>query len=133
MEILFGIVYWQLYLFAMITGISYQEANILVYYVLIPYSYIVLIDKIFNFHYLKITFAVFLIITVSLLSNLHTFCNNLFDKSVIFLLWFEKINLPYTEASVFICVFGVMLIFAVLVWLNYYIPKKLIFKSDTNT
>lgn len=125
MEILFGIVYWQLYLFAMITGISYQEANILVYYVLIPYSYIVLIDKIFNFHYLKITLAVFLIITVSSLGNLHTFCNNLFDKSVIFLLWFEKINLPYIEASVFVCVFGVLLIYALLFWLNYFVPQKI--------
>lgn len=124
MEILFAIVYVQLLLLAKITGLSYMEANIVVYYVLIPYSYIVLIDRIFNFHYFKIAFALSLIITIPLLGNLYAFCNDLFDKSVIFLLHFEKINLPYTEASVFICVFGVLLIYAILLWLNYYISKR---------
>lgn len=125
MEILFGIVYGQLLLLAKITGLSYAEANIVVYYVLIPYSYIVLLDRVFKFHYLKIVFAVFLIFTIPFLGNLHEFCDMLFEKSVIFLLWFEKINLPYTEASVFICVFGVLLIYALLFWLNNFIPKKL--------
>jgi hypothetical protein len=125
MEILFAIVYGQLYLLAMVIGITYQEVNILVYYVLIPYSYIVLIDKIFNFHYLKIAFTLILIIPVPFLGNLHIFCRDLFDKSVIFLLSFEKINLPYVEASVFICVFGVILIYGILLWLNIYISERL--------
>jgi len=119
MEILFFIVYGQLQFLAYATGISYKEANILIYYVLIPYSYLVLIDKIFDLYYLKIAFAVFLIITLPLLGNLHSYCNWLFDKSVVFLLSFEKINLPYTEASVFICVFGVLLIYGLLLWLNH--------------
>lgn len=118
MEILFFIVCGQLQFLVYAIGISYKEANILIYYVLIPYSYLVLIDKIFDFHYLKIAFAVSLIITVSFLGNLHSYCNWLFDKSVDFLNSFEKINLPYTEASVFICVFGVLLIYALLLWLN---------------
>jgi hypothetical protein len=119
MEILFSIVYGQLHILAYITGISYQEANILVYYILIPYSYLVLVDKIFDFHYLKTAFAIFLMFTIPLLGNLHTFCDELFEKSADFLLSFEKINLSYTEASVFICVFGVLFIYGLLFWLNY--------------
>lgn len=125
MEYLFYIVSWQLVILGKLTGLTYNEINIIIYYVFIPYSYLVLFDKIFNFHYLKIVFVISLIITIPFFGNLHTYCDWLFAKSVDFLNSFEKINLPYVEASVFICIFGVLLIYALLLWLNYYIPKKL--------
>lgn len=124
MEIIFYIVAWQLVILGELTGLTYNEMNIVAYYIIIPYSYLVLIDKIFEFHYLKILFVVFLAITIPFLGNLHLFCDKLFEKSVEFLESFEKINLDYTTASVFICVFGVLIIYWALLWLNTYADTK---------
>jgi len=42
------------------TGLTYNEINIIVYYFGIPFSWLCLLDIIFNFHYFKIAFAIFI-------------------------------------------------------------------------
>lgn len=41
------------------TKVTYKEINIIVYFFIIPFSYLVLLDVLFQFHYLKIAFLVF--------------------------------------------------------------------------
>ena len=45
--------------YARIFKITYNEINIIVYFFLVPFSWSVLLDLIFEFHYLKIAFGVF--------------------------------------------------------------------------
>ena len=45
--------------FARLFKITYNEINILVFYFLIPFTWVVLLDIIFEFHYLKIAFGIF--------------------------------------------------------------------------
>lgn len=69
---------------AISTKLSYAEVNIIIYYILIPFTWIVLLDFIFKFHYLKITFIT--VLAILLLSvNFSEFSLWLFKKSVLLL------------------------------------------------
>jgi hypothetical protein len=129
MEIIFQIIATALNIIANITGLSYEEINILVYYFVIPFTYFVLIDLYFRIHYLKIIWIVFSIIILATV-KFSDFSDWLFNKSVSFLESFHPIGLDYTNASVFICVFLVLLIYSVLI--TVVISKRLtilIFKN----
>ena len=119
MGLLFNIVYALLMLLSMVTGLTYQEINIIVYYVLIPFIYLALFDKIFNRHLLKIIFGVGVIILCVLIKDLRAFSNWLFGKSVNFLLGFEKIGWNYIVASVIVCVIIPGIIFLVLFYFAF--------------
>ncbi len=62
MDIIFQIIAGVLNVIAAVTGLSYVEINILVYYFVIPFTYLVLIDLYCRIHYLKIIWIVFSII-----------------------------------------------------------------------
>ena len=119
MGLLFNIIYALLMLLSMVTGLTYQEINTVVYYVLIPFIYLALIDKIFNRHLLKIIFGVGVIILCVLIKDLRAFSNWLFDKSVNFLLGFEKIGWNYIVASVIVCVIIPGIIFLMLFYFAF--------------
>jgi hypothetical protein len=123
MEIIFYIVASVLQTISFVTGLTYNEVNIIAYYFLIPFSWLVLVDAIFKIHYLKIGFAVFCVGFVIWCSNFLEFSNNLFDKSVVFLEYFDKYGLNYIEASVWICVTIPAIIYSMLILI-------LIYKSD---
>ena len=44
------------------TGFTYNEINIIVYYILIPLSWAALLDLVLQIHYSKIAFAIFKIV-----------------------------------------------------------------------
>ncbi|MCX6163369.1 MAG: hypothetical protein NTU73_00655 [Ignavibacteriae bacterium] len=118
MGVIFYIVAGTLDLIAQLTGLTYEEINIIVYYFFIPFSWVVLIDKIYNKHYLKISFLfVSIFFIVFLVSNniFQRFSLWLFDKSAIFLNSFGFLGLDYYSASVVICVFGVVFVYALLI------------------
>jgi len=42
---------------ALVTGLTYNEINIIAYYLILPFIYVALFDRILKKHYLKIIYA----------------------------------------------------------------------------
>ena len=106
-EILVGI--------SQITGLSYNEVNIIVYYIIIPFSWTVLLDKIFKFHYFKISFSLIILGFLLFIKDYYDFCDWLFEKSADFLLSLGD----YIIMSVIVCVFLVIIVYMVLIYFAY--------------
>ncbi len=123
MDIIFSVVASTLNIIALITGLTYNEINIIVYYIIIPFTYFALIDYYFQKHYLKIIWIVITIIFFATV-KLNTFSDRLFEKSVDFLNIFNFVGFNYINASVIICVFVVLLIYLILIFLIYNKRKK---------
>ena len=90
---------------AKVTGLTYNEVNIIIYYLLIPLSWAVMIDFITMLPLLSPMYIVGWI--VFLWKDPMRFrdrCDWAFGKSVDFLLWFKKIGWNYIVSSVIICV-----------------------------
>ena len=125
MDHVFDIVYAALAWFSNLTGLTYEEVNIIAYYVIIPFIYFHLIDRIFKTHYRKIGFLVFVLLTISIVDDFEVFSKKLFQLSVDFLLWFDIIGLNYIQASVIICVLIPLIILLAL----FYIIRRQKHKS----
>lgn len=99
-------------------GMTYNEVNIIVYYLLIPLSWCVMFDC-----WLKkpvASIALILIWVGIFIGTRHNFsgwCDRAFQKSVDFLLWFDRLGGNYTLSSVLICVLVPLLIYGALAWL----------------
>ena len=101
---------------AKLTGLTYNEVNIIVYYLLIPLSWAAMIDYITKMPFLSIMYVIAWI--VFLWKDPMKFrdrCNWVFIKSVDFLLWFKKIGWNYVVSSVIICVIIPILIYMELI------------------
>jgi hypothetical protein len=119
MEATFDIVYRFLVYLSVKTSLSYEEINIIVYYIVTPLIYVVMIDRIFRFHYFKIIFTLAVALTFIFMESFYKFSMLLFIKSQNFLLGFKIIGWNYTEASVIICVVFPALLFVALIFLLY--------------
>lgn len=119
MDAIFYLVAALLYKIAGITGLTYEEINIICYYIIAPLIFIALTDKLFGFHYIKIGFVVVLIACLTFIPDLHVFSKWLFVASQNFLLAFSRIGWNYNQASVIICVLLPLLLLLVLVGLIY--------------
>lgn len=97
-------------------GLTYNEVNIIVYYFIIPFTWLCLLDIIFNFHYFKIAFTIFTIGFIVGCRNFKTYSDWLFDKSVSFLNYFNKYGSNYITSSVWICVSLPIFIYAILIF-----------------
>ncbi len=104
MQTIFNLVANALVTISRVTGFSYNEVNIIAYYILLPFVYVSLIDRIIGFHWLKLICIIFWVITLICIPNFQKFSDGLFDQSVWFLRLFSKIGLNYFQASVVICV-----------------------------
>ena len=113
---IFAIVAGVEHIIAKVTGMSYNEVNIIVYYLLIPLSWAVMIDYITMMPILTpmyiIVWAVFLWKDPM---KFRDRCDWAFMKSVDFLLWFKRIGWNYIVSSVIICVVIPALIYLELV------------------
>ena len=98
-------------------GLTYNEINIIVYFFLIPFSWFILIDIIYGFHYFKLTFTVICLVFYFSCRDFESFSNRLFDKSVSFLNYFNNYGSNYVASSVWICVFLPIMIYGLLVYL----------------
>ena len=102
---IFAIVAGVEHMIAKVTGMTYNEVNIIVYYLLIPLSWAVMIDYITMMPILTpmyiIVWAVFLWKDPM---KFRDRCDWAFMKSVDFLLWFKRIGWNYIVSSVVICV-----------------------------
>ena len=104
---------------AIISGLSYAAINIIVYYFIIPFIFIFLIDKLFNFDYLKILYGIGLVLSILLINDFEKFSIWLFKKSANFLNSFSFLGWDYTVASVIICVFIPILVLSFLIYYTY--------------
>lgn len=108
-----------LYAIARKTGLTYNEINILVYYFFIPFTWLVLIDFIFSFHYLKMAFIVFSFGFFVGCRNFKTYSDWAFYKSVDFLNYFNRFGSNYYKSSVWICVALPLLIYISLIYFTF--------------
>lgn len=119
MNLVFRIVADSLDWIASVTGFTYNEINIIAYFIILPFIYLALIDRIIKKHFLKIAFALAWLVLILLIKNFRAFSDALFNRSVDFLLLFGKVGLNYVAASVVICVVLPGLVFAVLCFLAF--------------
>ena len=120
MKTLFNYVKNILQFIASLSGLSYAAVNIIVYYYFIPFIYIIIIDKIFGVHYLKIAYIITVSLSLIVIKDFEKFSMRLFIQSQDFLKSFSFIGLDYVLASIIICV---LIPFAIMIALIYCIIK----------
>jgi len=100
MNLIFRIVADSLEGIAAVTGFTYNEINIIAYYIILPFIYVALLDRILKKHFLKISYLAAWGVVILLTPNFRAFSDTLFDYSVDFLLLFRHVGLNYVAASV---------------------------------
>ncbi|MFI0427947.1 hypothetical protein [Mariniflexile sp. HMF6888] len=118
MNEIFKVVYDILKWISKITGLTYHEINIVVYFIIVPSIFIYMLERISKTNYLKIGFGAIVLLTILIVSDFEKFSTLLFNKSVDFLNWFDVIGLNYIQASVVICVIIPIIILGLLMYLN---------------
>ena len=114
---IFAVVAGVEHIIAKLTGSTYNEVNIIVYYLLIPLSWTVMIDYLTKLPFLSPMFVLAWI--VFLWKDPMKFRNRsdwAFLKSVDFLLWFKRIGWNYVVSSVIICVIIPILVYVELIY-----------------
>ena len=99
---------------SLLTNKTYREVNIIVYYYIIPFLYLGLIDYKIETHLLKVVFLISACLSFFLIKDFEKFSNSLFDKSVFFLRLFERVGWSYIVSSVIICVFFPVIILVII-------------------
>lgn len=113
--VIFWIVAHALKWVASITGFTYNEINIIAYYIVLPFVYVALFDRILKKHFLKVAYViVWAVILIYFITDFRVFSDVLFEFSVAFLRLFDRFGLNYVEAAVLVCVVLPGLVFAVL-------------------
>ena len=99
--------------------LTYNEVNIIVYYMLVPLSWAVMLDFIIvTWPWLTISWiAVCLLVTWWNRKRFSQWCDWAFQKSVEFLQGFGFVGWDYCKASVIICVFFIAIVYAILILL----------------
>ena len=114
---IFAIVAGAELLIAKLSGTTYNEVNIIVYYLVFPLSWMVMVDYITKMPFLT---PMFILAWVIFLwkdkMKFRNRCDLAFDKSVDFLLWFKKIGWNYIVSSVIICVVVPILVYIELIY-----------------
>ena len=105
------------HIIARLTGLTYNEVNIVVYYLLIPLSWAVMIDYIAGLPFLSPMYIMAWIIFLwKDPMKFRDRCDWAFMKSVDFLLLFKRIGWNYVVSSVIICVVVPLLIYIELIY-----------------
>ena len=109
---IFGMTALGLNILAKLTGLTYREINIIVYFFLIPLSWFLILHwTVMSILYIGLwTWLVY-----TKRKFFKEWCDCAFDIAVIFLLKFRKIGWNYWEASVIICVIVPALIYYIII------------------
>ena len=89
---------------AQISGYSYREINIILYYLIAPLILAALLDFKIGGHILKLSFLSLIVLLFIFVKDFKSFSNDLFDRSVHFLNSFKRVGISYITASVIVCV-----------------------------
>lgn len=119
MSFTFYIVYQALEWLASVTGLTYKEINIVVYYGLVPLLCFALIDKILGKPFCLAGFSVVVAAFWLLVDNKPMFAERLFDGSARFLQGFAVLGINYDLASILICVLVPLFVLFVLLYLAF--------------
>lgn len=101
------------------TGMTYNEINIIVYYLIIPLTWTVMLDLIIGFPIftpLLILAWAYIFVKTGTKKVFGMWCDWAFKDSVDFLLWFKRIGWNYIVASVIICAIVPIIIYGLLIW-----------------
>ena len=99
-------------------GMTYNQINILVYYLVIPLSWAVMLDLYLHKPVTSlVVVAVWMFILLYKWRCFSEWCDWLFDKSVQFLLYFNRWGGYYNQTSVIICMVIPLLIYGTLAYL----------------
>ncbi|MFK7747387.1 MAG: hypothetical protein AB8B65_03275 [Kordia sp.] len=123
MHTIFNYTYEVLMWFSSLTGFTYKEINIIIWFIMIPLSWMLLLDKIYQRRLFTIFFTLLVTIVLFFIPNFTHFCDWLFQKSVDFLNIFNGIGSTYVVSSVLICVLIPIVIYVILI-------RKVIFKKS---
>jgi len=120
MNTLFEYTYNILLWISEVTGFTYKEINIIIWFMLIPLSWMILIDKIYQQKKCTIIFIGISTASLLLIPDFTKFCNWLFQQAVDFLNLFNTVGSNYVASSVIICVFIPIVIYIVLIWKAFF-------------
>lgn len=113
----FAVVAGAEHLIAKLTGLTYNEVNIIIYYMLIPLSWTVMVDYITALPLLTPMFIIgWIIFLWKDTMKFRDRCDWAFRLSVDFLLYFRKIGWNYIVSSVIICVILPALVYVELIY-----------------
>ena len=105
------------HIIANLTGLTYNEVNIIVYYLIIPLTWTLMIDYLTKMPFLTPMIIIgWIIFLWKDQMKFRDRCDWAFDKSVDFLLYFKKIGWNYIVSSVIICVVVPVLIYVELIY-----------------
>ena len=105
------------HIIAKFTGLTYNEVNIIVYYLIIPLTWTLMIDYLTKMPFLTPMIIIgWIIFLWKDQMKFRDRCDWAFDKSVDFLLYFKKIGWNYIVSSVIICVVVPVLIYVELIY-----------------
>lgn len=114
---IFAIVAGAELLIAKLSGTTYNEVNIIVYYLVIPLSWTLMLDYITKMPFLTpLLTSAWIVFIWKDKMKFRNRCDLAFDKSVDFLLWFKKIGWNYIVSSVIICVVVPILVYIELIY-----------------
>ena len=103
--------------------LTYNEVNIIVYYMIVPLTWCVMLDFIVDTWPIITLIWIAVCVGVILYHRKHfsDWCDWAFLKSQDFLLWFQRIGWDYFKSSVIICVVLPLVIYMILIYLLIYI------------
>lgn len=100
------------------TKLTYNEINILIYYLIIPLSWTILLDILLG---LPVTTIIFIfvwgILFMKIRNKFREWCDWLFRKSVDFLMYFNRYGSNYVLSSVIFCIVVPVIIYIGLIML----------------
>ena len=97
-------------------NLTYNEVNVITYYMIVPMTWLVMFDFIINCWPLLTIIWIAACLTISWWhrKDFNSWCDIVFQKSVDFLLWFKHFGWNYYKAAVIICVIIPIFIYATL-------------------
>lgn len=126
MKDIFNFTYECLLYLSKISGFTYKEINIIIWFIILPLSWTLMIDKIKGKNiYCFSCFYAIIIMTVLLISDFSNLSKTLFNKSADMLRSLHVVGANYTVSSVVICLFIPLIFYIILI-------KKAYFSNRTN-
>jgi hypothetical protein len=114
---LFLIVAKSLYRIAELTKLTYNQINVLVYFFVVPFLFLTILDYQFDFHFLKAAAAFTTFGFFIGCRDFAAYSDWLFQQSVKFLQFFKRYGMSYESTSILFCVALPILILLVLLWI----------------
>lgn len=125
----FNLVYQILMFISKYTGFSYKEVNIIIWFIIIPFSWCFLLDKAKKRHYFKATFTVFILISLLMIKNFSVFSNKIFHESAQCLRSFNSLGSNYITSSVVVCIVIPFIVYLFLIKYAYFRKQKELVKK----